>query len=164
MNCKNLQFSQHAIRGMFETGISEEEVRTAIASGMTAAEYPDDHPYPSRLVSAAGSRSFLVVISEDTTTETCLIVTVYTLDLDLENKETIMNCVICKTGEMAPGYVTVTLQRSGTVVIVKEVPGDVCQDCGEYYLDEPVAEKIYAQAEEAVKRNVEVEILRYAAY
>ncbi len=163
MDCKNLQFSQQAIRGMFEAGISEEEVRTAIASGMTTAEYPDDHPYPSRLLMAAGSRSFLVVIAEDTTTETCLIVMVYILDLDLENKETTMNCVICKTGEMVPGYATVTLQRSGTVIIVKEVPADVCQDCGGYYLDESVAEKIYSRAEEAVKRHAEVEILRYVA-
>lgn len=74
-----------------------------------------------------------------------------------------MKCVICKTGETAPGYAIVTLQRSGTVVIIKEVPSDVCQDCGEYYLDELVASKVYAQAEEAVKRHAEVEILRYAA-
>ena len=74
-----------------------------------------------------------------------------------------MKCVICKTGETAPGLTTVTLQRGGTVVIVKEVPANVCQDCGEYYLDEAVASKVYAQAEDAVTRHAEVEILKYAA-
>ena len=74
-----------------------------------------------------------------------------------------MKCVICKTGETAPAYTTVTLQRAGTVVIIKEVPADVCQDCGECYLDEAVASKVYAQAEDAVTRHAEVEILRYAA-
>ena len=74
-----------------------------------------------------------------------------------------MKCVICKTGDTTAGYTTVTLQRAGTVVIIKEVPADVCQDCGEYYLDEAVASKVYAQAEDAVTRHAEVEILQYAA-
>jgi YgiT-type zinc finger domain-containing protein len=68
--------------------------------------------------------------------------------------------VIYKTAET---YATVTLQRSGTVLIIKEIPADVCQDCGEYYLEEPVVSKVYSQLEEAVKRHAEVEILRYAA-
>lgn len=62
-----------------------------------------------------------------------------------------------------PRLCTVTLQRSGTVILIKEVPADVCQDCGEYYLDESVVSKVYVQEEDAVKRHAEVEILRYAA-
>ena len=74
-----------------------------------------------------------------------------------------MKCVICKTGETRPGSATVTLQRGETTVLIKETPADVCQNCGEYYLNETVARKAYAQAEEAVQRHAEVEILRYAA-
>lgn len=74
-----------------------------------------------------------------------------------------MKCVICKHGETAPGLVTVTLQRGGTVVIMREVPAAVCRNCGEYYLDEAVAAKVYREAEAAVARHAEVEILRYAA-
>jgi YgiT-type zinc finger domain-containing protein len=74
-----------------------------------------------------------------------------------------MKCVICKEGDTAPGRVTVTLQRGNTVVIVREVPAAVCRNCGEYYLDEAVASKLYQQGEEAVQRHAEVEILRYAA-
>jgi hypothetical protein len=51
------------------------------------------------------------------------------------------------------------LQHGDTVVIVRDVPAAVCQNCGEYYLDEAV----YRQGEEAVQRRAEVEILRYAA-
>ena len=58
---------------------------------------------------------------------------------------------------------TVMLQRGEPTVLIKETPADVCQNCGEYYLNETVARKVYAQAEEAVKRHAEVEILRYAA-
>jgi YgiT-type zinc finger domain-containing protein len=74
-----------------------------------------------------------------------------------------MKCVICKTGETRPGRVTVTLQRGETTVLVKDVPAEVCGNCGEYYLDETAARKVYAQAEDAVSRHAEVEILRYAA-
>ncbi|MDH4184851.1 MAG: type II toxin-antitoxin system MqsA family antitoxin [Nitrospinota bacterium] len=74
-----------------------------------------------------------------------------------------MNCVICKTGQAKPGKATVTLHRDGAVVIIKDVPAQICDDCGEYYLDEITAGKVYAQAEEAVNRKAEVEIIRYAA-
>jgi YgiT-type zinc finger domain-containing protein len=74
-----------------------------------------------------------------------------------------MKCAICKTGDTAPGTVTVTLQRGDTTVVIKDVPADVCATCGEYYLDDTVSRKIYGQAEAAVKRHTEIEILRYAA-
>jgi YgiT-type zinc finger domain-containing protein len=80
-----------------------------------------------------------------------------------QDEETDMRCVICKQGDTASGTVTVTLQRGNTVIIVRDVPAAVCQNCGEYYLDEAVAKKLYQQGEEAVRRHAEVEILRYAA-
>jgi len=48
-------------------------------------------------------------------------------------------------------------------VVVRDVPADVCENCGEYYLDSLVAQEVYQRAEGAVARNAEVEILRYAA-
>ncbi len=74
-----------------------------------------------------------------------------------------MKCGLCKIGATSPGQVTVTLERHQTVVVIKEVPADVCQNCGEYYLTQPVAEKVFRQAEDAAARKAEVEILRYAA-
>ncbi|MDN5848606.1 MAG: type II toxin-antitoxin system MqsA family antitoxin [Nitrococcus sp.] len=74
-----------------------------------------------------------------------------------------MNCVICKTGSTASGRATVTLERGNTVVVVKGVPAQVCEDCGEYYLNEAVAARVYSQGEAAVARHAEVEVLRYAA-
>lgn len=74
-----------------------------------------------------------------------------------------MKCSICCQGETAPGFVTVTLTRDETTVIVKEVPADVCNNCGEYYLSEPVTAEVLALAERAVAERAEVEIVRYAA-
>ena len=64
-----------------------------------------------------------------------------------------IKCVICKTGETKPGMVTVTLLRDETTVLIKGTPAEVCEDCGGYYLDEVVARKVYAQADEAVQRR-----------
>lgn len=74
-----------------------------------------------------------------------------------------MICLMCKHGETQPGLVTVTLQRDDTVVVFKQVPADVCDNCGEYYLSETITERLLTQAEAAVQRGAEIEILRYAA-
>ena len=74
-----------------------------------------------------------------------------------------MQCVICKTGEVTDGKTTVTLQRGETTVVIKDVPAQVCSQCGEYYLSEEMAGKVMAMAEAAVSKGAEVEILRWAA-
>jgi YgiT-type zinc finger domain-containing protein len=74
-----------------------------------------------------------------------------------------MKCVICKQGDTRPGRVTVSLQRGETTVILKSVPAEVCENCGEYYLSDKVADRVLAQAEQAVRNGAEVEILRFAA-
>ena len=74
-----------------------------------------------------------------------------------------MTCIFCKHGETQAGEITVTLQRGETTVILKGVPAEVCQNCGEYYLSESVTEQVLKKAETAVKNGAEVEILRFAA-
>lgn len=74
-----------------------------------------------------------------------------------------MNCVICKTGELSHGEATVTLQRGDTMVIIKGVPAEICDNCGEYYLSEEMTQRVLELAEMAVHKGVEVEILRWAA-
>lgn len=74
-----------------------------------------------------------------------------------------MKWAYCKQGEMRSGNVTVVLQRGDTTVVFKEVPAEVCENCGEYYLTEEITVKLMMRAEEAVKKNTEVEILKFAA-
>ena len=74
-----------------------------------------------------------------------------------------MKCVMCKHGDTHPGKVTVTLQRGGSTIVIKSVPGDVCENCGEYYLSEAVTKRTLGMAEEAVRKGAEVGILRYRA-
>jgi YgiT-type zinc finger domain-containing protein len=61
-----------------------------------------------------------------------------------------MKCVICKNGETSQGTTTVILNRGETAVIFKQVPADVCDNCGEYYLSAEVTGQVLKKAEEAV--------------
>lgn len=74
-----------------------------------------------------------------------------------------MNCQTCKIEELTPGTVTVTHDLNGTTIVVREVPASVCPNCGDYMLDESIAERLYDLVRQAAARGVEVEILRFAA-
>ena len=74
-----------------------------------------------------------------------------------------MKCVICKKGDAAPGHATVTMERSGTVAVIRDVPADICQDCGEYYLSADTAKRVMDQAEAAAQRRAQVEVAPFAA-
>jgi YgiT-type zinc finger domain-containing protein len=74
-----------------------------------------------------------------------------------------MKCLFCKHGDTKPGEVTVTLQRGEATIIIKGVPAEVCENCGEYYLSDIVTDRVMRIAQDAVAKGAEVEILRYAA-
>jgi len=74
-----------------------------------------------------------------------------------------MKCALCKHGQTFLGKTTVTLHRGDTIVILKEVPAEVCENCGEYYLSETITAKVLRRAEEEVAKGSEVQIMRFAA-
>ena len=74
-----------------------------------------------------------------------------------------MKCAICRQGETHAGKVTEALQREETTVILKGVPAEICDSCGEYYLSEQITSDVLERAEIAVGKGVEVEILQFAA-
>lgn len=74
-----------------------------------------------------------------------------------------MQCPLCRHGDTRPGAVTVTLQREESTVIIKGVPAEICENCGEYYLSEARTDEVLSMAEDAVAKGAEVEIRRYAA-
>ena len=69
-----------------------------------------------------------------------------------------MKCVLCQNGETL-----FTISRDRVAVVVKNVPAQVCQNCGEAYVDDVIASRIFIQTEEFVKSDNEVEILHFAA-
>jgi YgiT-type zinc finger domain-containing protein len=74
-----------------------------------------------------------------------------------------MKCVLCKNGETIKGFATVTLQKENTTVVFKKVPADICENCGEYYLDENITENLLTRANKSAKNKKEIEVLQFAA-
>ncbi len=74
-----------------------------------------------------------------------------------------MKCVVCRQGETRPGKTTVVLQRGSATVVINDVPALVCENCGEDYVDEQVAESVLTAAEASARAGVRVEIRDYVA-
>lgn len=74
-----------------------------------------------------------------------------------------MRCVICKQGETQVGTTTMTLEHEATTVVFKHVPAEICQTCGEAYLDAETTRHLLHIVEEAAKVGVQVDVRSYAA-
>jgi hypothetical protein len=81
MDCKAISFSRHALQRMFKRAISPTDVRAALETGEVIVEYPQDRPYPSRLILAlVGERPLHVLAARDERTMHCYIITAYVPD------------------------------------------------------------------------------------
>ena len=74
-----------------------------------------------------------------------------------------MRCVLCKHGETAQGFTTLTLTRDAMTLVVKDVPASVCNNCGEEYVDSETTTHLLHVAESAAKNGVQVEVRNYTA-
>lgn len=81
MKCREIKFSGHALRRMFEREIRIEDILTAVDSGEIIVEYPEDTPFPSYLIlSFVNTHAIHVVAAKDKLTDTCYIITAYPPD------------------------------------------------------------------------------------
>lgn len=76
-----------------------------------------------------------------------------------------MTCVICKNGETEPGVTTSTLELDSTIIFIREVPANVCNNCGEAYIDSQTVARLENMSPENSERDDEVDVvvLKYAA-
>ena len=81
MTCRSFQYSNHAVAQMFRRGLSADAVESAVLNGEIIKDYPNDKPYPSCLMLYfTRNRPIHVVVSSDTATEICYIITAYEPD------------------------------------------------------------------------------------
>jgi hypothetical protein len=79
---KRLVFRVHAIRRMFQRSISEEDVRHVLDTGEVIEDYPQDQPYPSRLMLGwQGTWPIHIVVADNTQNDEIVVITVYEPDL-----------------------------------------------------------------------------------
>ena len=74
-----------------------------------------------------------------------------------------MKCTICKQAETVPGNTTVTLERGGLTLVIKNVPARVCSNCGEAYTDERTTADLLITAEQMAAAGALVDIRQYSA-
>jgi YgiT-type zinc finger domain-containing protein len=70
-----------------------------------------------------------------------------------------MKCVICKSGITAPGIKSFMLEKGNSIVIVKGVPAQVCNQCGEAYFDAETTADLYAKASRSMVSGAELEVI-----
>ena len=69
--------------------------------------------------------------------------------------------MICKHGETKQGITTVTLEKGSSTIVFKEVPAQVCDNCGEKYIDKDTTKELLSKARSIVKNGVEIDIRKY---
>ena len=83
MSFNRLIFRVHAIQRMYQRSIKLEDVQSILKTGEVIEEYPNDTPYPSRLVLGwCGNRPLHTVVADNTEHGETIIITVYEPDPD----------------------------------------------------------------------------------
>ncbi len=74
-----------------------------------------------------------------------------------------MKCTICKNGETKNGFTTTSLTRKNTTIIIRGVPSQICENCGESFFTEEATSELLRLANIAVSSGIEVEVREYKA-
>lgn len=81
MDCERIVFSGHALRRMFERGITVSDVTNVLKHGEAITEYPDDLPFASALMLGYVEDNPLhVVVARDEANGGCFVITAYSPD------------------------------------------------------------------------------------
>ena len=71
-----------------------------------------------------------------------------------------MKCFMCK-GETSKKLVNYLVDIDNNIIIIKEVPANVCNQCGERYFDNDVMKNLEKIIDEVKKVSMEISIVNY---
>jgi YgiT-type zinc finger domain-containing protein len=77
-------------------------------------------------------------------------------------KNKVKRCPLCG-GEMHDGITTLSFLMGEKVAIIKNVPAEICSDCGEAYMKSHVTGKVEALLDRIEELHSEVSIIYYEA-
>ncbi|WP_445370972.1 type II toxin-antitoxin system MqsA family antitoxin [Methylomonas sp. HW2-6] len=72
-----------------------------------------------------------------------------------------MQCPICKFGFMIDALSNVSLDSGEAVLIFKNVPAKVCNNCGEEYFEGNITASILAQASSPLSQSSQFQVRRF---
>lgn len=71
-----------------------------------------------------------------------------------------LRCPVCD-GDKEPGFTTFTADLGENLVVVRQVPATICNQCGEEWIDNKTAQQLEAIVEEARVKKHQVEVLSF---
>jgi len=71
-----------------------------------------------------------------------------------------MDCVVCK-GELIKKEINHIVDLDGHIIIVKNVPAEVCRQCGESFFENQVAVRLEKIIDEIKNNKAEITIVNY---
>lgn len=71
-----------------------------------------------------------------------------------------MNCIVCK-GELTKKDINHIVDIDGHIIIIKNVPAEVCEQCGESFFENQVALTLEKIVDEIVSNKAEITIVNY---
>ena len=74
-----------------------------------------------------------------------------------------MKCAICQNGFTTDGCTTILLERDQSTIVFKNVPAQICENCGEEYVSSAVNKTLLSRAQEEWERGIILEMLNFAA-
>ena len=83
-----IRYSSHAVARMFERGISETDVRLILEKGELIFQYPEDRPFPSKVLLGWKMETPIhVVVADDVEHDISVVITTYIPDPKLWDDE-----------------------------------------------------------------------------
>ncbi len=73
-----------------------------------------------------------------------------------------MKCAIYVSGRTVKGFSTVLLEKDEAILVFKQVPSEICENCGEEYISSEVNRMLLRHAREELNRNVSLEMLNFS--
>ena len=73
-----------------------------------------------------------------------------------------MSCFFCK-GEMVRKKAVFTLELDNCIILIKDVPTDVCEKCGQKFYNDEVAARIEEITEQTRDTLTEIVVVHFSA-
>lgn len=71
-------------------------------------------------------------------------------------------CMFCKCDTVTPSLTTHVVNYNGAIIVIKNVPCEECEQCGEKFYTDEVAEKLEKMVNAAKQMMQEIAVLDYS--
>lgn len=157
-------WTKHCLERMQERDISRADVKNGIATGEIIEEYPEDYPNPSCLIFGYTVNNRILHIVAGCDNINIYIITAYypdTKKFENQKKGEINMCMFCKNTTTIQSTTTHVVNYKDCIIVIKNVPCLECDQCGEKYYTDEVAEKLEIIVNMAKKLMQEIAVIDY---